>query len=448
MTHESNNEFVTLTEVVRKQYLLYLERQLKENVCAWASKSRNRHKPTAWACIPASLDQLEDKAKQACMAAQIYQRAMIKTIAAVRRNTQECRLANVVFDQMQLSAGGDEVYAKSGQLLVDRATQTTDADDQGGNVFEGSYDLRRKIDMFQARLEESEEVRESQNESLCRSCRRRKNTREHKPQASQGSPFSETEDAVAQELAMLFGDEPTDLNDIFGIEPTAVNDDPQISAILEEIENAELPSPKKFEEQPTSPSATPPREQQINKVDLRQSRWPCELYGQKRQLNACLVRLLEADWRCEDRLRYKFHLLFGEDSDDEFATEISSPSIDLVDEVLLASSVLRIRPWIVRHLMSPLAEGLIANRFLFKKLAKMLAHSIVMVNPYCSEQQIKRAVENLFCLRPRGVQSAYDLDDLPPLDVDKFEVWLPYAESCVLNKAESQSRIFCGFFKL
>ncbi|XP_017000277.2 uncharacterized protein [Drosophila takahashii] len=421
MLHEGNSDFVVLTEVVRQQYVLYLERQLQENVCAWANQSRNRHKPTAWACIPASLEQLEDKAKKACMAAQIYQRAMVKTIAAVRRNTQECRLANILFDQMQLLGGEDAVPPKRGYLLVDRATQTTAMEAQNGHVSpaeednDGSYELRRKIDMFQASLEESE----VQKEPLCRRCRRKNITPEHKPQGNPGSPFSETEDAVAQELAMLFCDEPTDLNDIFGIEPTAVTDDPQISAILEEIENAELP--EKMEDPPDSPTIASATGHH-SEVDLRQSRWPCELYAQRRRLNACLVRLLEADWRCEDRLRYKFRLFFGEDSEDEFATQVSSPSIDLVDEVLLASCVLRIRPWIVRHLMSPLAEGLIANRFLFKKLAKMLAHSIVLVNPYCSEQQIKKAVEQLFCLRPRGVQSAYDLDNLPPLDVPKFEL--------------------------
>ncbi|XP_017071829.1 uncharacterized protein LOC108108315 [Drosophila eugracilis] len=421
MLHESINDFVVLTEVVRKQYVLYLERQLQENVCVWASKSRNRHKPTAWACIPASLEQLEDKAKQACMAAQIYQRAMVKTIAAVRRNTQECRLANILFDQMQLSTGEDVVHIKQDHHLVSKATQTIDMDLQNGYVSseegnnDGSYELRRKIDMFQTSLENLE----VQKEALCRRCRRKNITPESKSLGNQGSPFSETEDAVAQELALLFGDEPTDLNDIFGIQPTAVTDDPHISAILEEIENAELP--EKFEDPPSSPTATSPTWHK-GEVDLRQSRWPCELYAQRRRLNACLVRLLEADWRCEDRLRYKFHLFFGDDSEDEFATQISSPSIDLVDEVLLASCVLRIRPWIVRNLMIPLKEGLIANRFLFKKLAKMLAHSIVMVNPYCSEHQIKHAVEHLFCLRPRGVQSAYDLDNLPPLDIARFEV--------------------------
>ncbi|XP_052836014.1 uncharacterized protein LOC128252383 [Drosophila gunungcola] len=421
MLHDGHNEFVVLTEVVRKQYVLYLERQLQENVCAWASKSRNHHKPTAWSCIPASLYQLEDKAKQACLAAQIYQRAMVKTIAAVRRNTQECRLANTLFDQMQLAAGEDHVSTKTGSFLVDKATQTNEMAAQNGHENSDEEDrpeLGRKIDMFQARLKE----KEVQKELLCTRCRRRniKQEQDSKPLVQPSSPLSETEDAVAQELAMLFGDEPTDLNDIFGIQPTAVNDDPQISAILEEIENAELPSPKT---QTVSPTATDtPSREQHSQVDLGQSRWPCELYAQRRRLNACLIRLLEADWRCENRLRYRFHILFGEDSDDEFATQISSPSIDLVDEVLLSSCVLRIRPWIVRQLMSPLAEGLIANRFLFKKLAKLLAHSIVMVNPYCSEQQIKQAVEYLFCLRPRGVQSAYDLDNLPPLDVPKFEL--------------------------
>lgn len=269
--------------------------------------------------------------------------------------------------------------------------------------------------MFQARLQESADV----EEPICRRCRSKNVEKRQKPLPDQGSPIYETEDAVAQELAMLFGDEHTDLNEIFGIESSTVTDDPQISAILEEIENAELPNPRKTED-PPSPTASEPQLSQ--ELDLRQSRWPCELYVQRMRLNACMIRALEADWRCEDRLRHKFHELFGEDSDDEFATQISSPSIDLADEVLLASCVFRIRPWIVRHLMSPLEEGLIANRFLFKKLAKLLAHSIVMVNPYCSDTQIKQAVEHLFCLRPRGIQSAYDLDNLPPLDVQKFEV--------------------------
>ncbi|SPP84011.1 uncharacterized protein LOC117586607 [Drosophila guanche] len=419
MSLEGYNDFVVLTEVVRKQYVHYLERQLEENVCAWSKKSRNHHKPTAWACIPQSLSTLEEMAVKACMAAQIYQRAMVKMIATIRRNTQECRLANVLFNNMQLMGREEDALpSNSVQCLVDKATQTVCNEPSNENLSPsqssfhaeddyGSVELRQKIDLFQARLEKSE----ADQELPCRRCRQLRRNKRVVLQ-EQTEPM-EDEDAVGKELALIFGEENTDLNEIFGIESTAATDDPQVSDILEE-----LPSVDETEDPPTPLiSALEHRE-----TDLRTSRWPCELYAERRRLNSCLIRLLEADWRCEDRLRHKFHILFGEDSDDEFSAQISSPSIDLVDEVLLASCILRIRPWIVRHLMGPLQERLIANRFLFKKLAKMMAYHIVMANPYCSEQQVKQAVEHLFCLLPRGVQSAYDLESLPPVEVERFEV--------------------------
>ncbi|XP_001359836.3 uncharacterized protein [Drosophila pseudoobscura] len=426
MSFEGYNDFVVLTEVVRKQYVHYLERQLQENVCAWAKKSRNHHKNTAWACIPQSLSTLEEMAVKACMAAQIYQRSMVKMIATVRRNTQECRLANVLLNNMQLmgsesgSEGEDALPANSVECFVDKATQTVCTEPSNDIISHsqsnshadddyGSVELRQKIDLFQARLEKSE----ADNELPCRRCRQlRRNKRvvlEQQEQQQQQEPV-EDEDAVGKELALLFGDENTDLNEIFGIESTT--DDLQVSAILEELPGID------DSEDPPSPLVLAAEHSETN---LSTSRWPCELYAQRRRLNACLIRLLEADWRCEDRLRHKFHILFGEDSDDEFSAQISSPSIDLVDEVLLASCILRIRPWIVRHLMAPLQESLIANRFLFKKLAKMMAHQIVMANPYCSEQQVKQAVEQLFCILPRGVQSAYDLQSLPPVEVERFK---------------------------
>ncbi|KAH8278962.1 hypothetical protein KR018_011781, partial [Drosophila ironensis] len=390
---------------VRKQYLVYLERQLQENVNAWAGRSRNHHKPTAWNCIPQSVKLLEEETVKVCMVAHLYQRAMI---AMVRRSTQEGRLANIIFNQMQNPLNDLEDHSEAAPmagLMVDKATQTSSKD------FESvSSELSRKIDLFQAGLEELEEAKG--DESLCTQCSR-------KNKSSPSSPLAESEDALARELATICGDDRCDLNEIFGIEPNAVNDDPQTVAILKEIDNAELPERNEDENLHTPIAPPSPGEPQS---DLRASLWPCELYAQRKRLNACLIRLLEANWRCEDSLRHKFHQLFGEDSDNEFETLIASPSIELADEVLLGSCVHRIRPWIVRHLMCPLEDGLIANRFLFKKLAKRLAHSIVMVNAYCSEQQVKDVVEHLFCLRPQGIRSAYDLNSLPPLDVDKFEV--------------------------
>lgn len=285
-------------------------------------------------------------------------------------------------------------------LFVDKATQTlTRTEDAvNGDNYE-HYTLGQKIDLFQTRLAEQQEHQEQQQQ-----------TEVNCIEKDQGTPISSTEDTVALELAKLFDDDPTDLNALFGIDiesSLATNERPVLNDASRELAS------------PASPQNVPHR---IENCDLRNSRWPCELYAQRRRLNACLVRLLDADWRCEDDLRYKFHMLFGEDSDDEFATHISSPSIDLVDEVLLASCILRIRPWIVRHLMMPLQEGLIANRFLFKKLAKMLANSIVQINPYASERQVRLAVEQLFCMQPGGVQSARDLDTLPTVFVERFEI--------------------------
>lgn len=156
---------------------------------------------------------------------------------------------------MQHAAGEDAVPVKTDHRLVDKATQTTVIEAQNGHITptedydDDSYELRRKIDMFQASLERSE----VQNETHCPHCRSKIMTPENKPLANQESLYSETEDAVAQELAMLFGEEPTDLNHIFGIEPTAVTDDPQISAILKEIANAELPEKLSIHPHPQPP---------------------------------------------------------------------------------------------------------------------------------------------------------------------------------------------------
>ncbi|XP_068155668.1 uncharacterized protein [Drosophila tropicalis] len=409
MSFEGLDEFVVLTDVVREKYASYLERQLQENVTAWASKSRNHHRATAVAQIPNTLEQLEDKAARGCMSARIYQRHMVKLIAMVRRNTQETRLANVLFENMQIQQNEGTPLESSDYQLVNKSTQTETQNindktiDQDDNCC--SYELLQKIDLFQSRLEESENHHGRSNSS-CKS-----------PIGEQHMSEKEEDDIVARELAMLFGQEPKDLNEIFGLETsTNITDDPQVCALLKEIDQAELPHQNKKH----SPTPTPPPLQPHHHMDnLHNSRWPCELYAQRRRLNACLIRILEEDWRVEISLREKFYELFGEDSDEEFATHITSPSIDLVDEVLLASCILRIRPWIVRNLMSPLQDGLIGNRFLFKKLAKKLANCIVLANPYASQSQVKETVEDLFCIKPRGIQNAYDLNNLPTLNVDR-----------------------------
>lgn len=328
----------------------------------------------------------------------------------MRRNTQECRLADALFDQMQQqmqqldenspSTKASYANANAKPRLVDESTQTTSMPNDERNDSYTSYTLCQKIDMFQSQLAELECEEQLVQQKLV----------EVNVKEMLATPMSTTEDEVAQELAKLFDDEPTDLSAIFGIDVETMTDADALN------ESSAAAGQLKPLISPVTPSTGPSSK---STPDLRNSLWPCELYAQRRRLNACLVHLLDADWRCEDTLRYKFHMLFGEDSDDEFATHITSPSIDLVDEVLLASCILRIRPWIVRHLMRPLQEGLIANRFLFKKLAKMLANNIVLINPYASDRQVKQAVEYVFCIQPRGIQNALDLELMPPMFIER-----------------------------
>lgn len=215
----------------------------------------------------------------------------------------------------------------------------------------------------------------------------------------------EQDDEIAKELAQLFSEEKSELEELLGVNSNSELDDPQVRSVLEEIESATLVhelklnslehrqsincySDKDKQASPINIISTPhqnsslPCHTERPVSNMRHSLWPCELYMQRRRLSESLNRLLEEDFRWHDLIKWKFQTIFGDDSDDEFAT--CSPSIEL-DEVLICSCIRRISPWMVKHLMKPMRAGLIANRFLFKKLAKRLAHSIVLENQYPGE---------------------------------------------------------------
>ncbi|XP_005189833.2 uncharacterized protein LOC101895974 [Musca domestica] len=247
-------------------------------------------------------------------------------------------------------------------------------------------------------------------------------------------------DSVALELARLFSEEKTELDEIFGIDPNQEPDDPQICKILKEIEQAQVgggcgvgsqqqpqehtPKYDNIQKSPTIQSnsnnknnadQTSPNRSTNNpcEKDLSNSLWPCELFMQKRKLSESLARLLEEDLRWHDIMKWKFAELFGEDSDDEFTP--CSPSIEL-DEILMGSCVKRISPWVVKHLMKPMKHGLIGNRFVFKKLAKHIARSIIMENQYPDEAIVKGCIENYFCLH-QAVMTLDDLQDVPSISL-------------------------------
>ncbi|KAI9579962.1 uncharacterized protein LOC119639303 isoform X1 [Glossina fuscipes] len=488
-------EFTRLSDMVRKHYLQYLEKQLNENFTNWQKGQMDGLEN--WESIKQTAAVLEEKAIKACMMAKIYQRHMVKIIANVRQYTQENRLVN----QLEMFLRDRKVQENN--KYHHKTTQTQDNNENNeertvklneqqykksfAKVYEGdckidkhTISLEQKIQMFQEHLYRENTIKaasvlkKSIPRAVCRRPRKRlKKCRlmtpkeeplqkdeagSHLPEivtnpsfpsqpieSSQnsnivhGSEVCDIHDTVALELAQLFNEEKTELDEIFGIDPNEEPDDPQIRRILKEIENAKIndktgdtptqhnsdcnqikkdPAPTLTTANSAKLTPLPPQNDTVthkssknsaNCTDLTKSEWPCELYMQRRKLSESLSRLVDEDFRWVDIMKWKFAELFGEDSDDEFAA--CSPSIEL-DEVLINSCVRRISPWMVKHLMKPMKDGLIGNRFLFKKLGKQLARKIIMENQYPDEPFIRRCVENFFCLH----QAVMSLDDIVDID--------------------------------
>lgn len=206
----------------------------------------------------------------------------------------------------------------------------------------------------------------------------------------------ELDDEILKELEAMFEPE-DDATDIFEWN----QEQQQVKAIISEIEQAtvikseqagdagveptSLPSPQidiKLEPVEMDPqSSTMPSSALANREDLRRSMWPCELHMQRMRLRNLLVRIADDDYRRYEALQSRFVTLFGEDDGEEQDLGPYSPSIEL-NEVLLASCRQRIARWVVQALMGPLKDGLIANRYLFKKLAKRLAENIIYLDQY------------------------------------------------------------------
>ncbi|XP_065371919.1 uncharacterized protein LOC135963855 [Calliphora vicina] len=499
-----DSDFTRLTEMVRKHYLNYLEKQLEENLLNsnYTNKKNGIHKEDydnelCKKSIKKTAELLEDKAVKACMIAKFYQRAMVKIIAIVRRTTQEKRLLTHLEkciqtkDECKPVISSKETQTEAG-LLVD---ETIDRNPIVDNEHDKNImSLDEKIEMFQKHLQKEkciDIVKKYPLNNYTHKMSKRQHKHHHEHQNYRGhnrhrgeqrskhkpevdfSPASSvvtapnsptspiikqtttpttlldssivgcsavtvvenenSNDSIGAELARLFSEEKTELDEIFGIDPNDEPDDPQICKILKEIEDAKI-NPTNEESKPstctqsnmenlepeTCNSFLEPKQEQLKQpcsdlsltIDLSKSIWPCELFMQRRKLSESLARLIDEDMRWHDVMKWKFSLLFGEDSDDEFTP--CSPSIEL-DEVLIGSCIRRISPWVVKHLMKPMRDGLIGNRFLFKKLAKNLARSIIMENQYPDESIIKDCVENFFCLH-QAVMSLEDLEvDMPSI---------------------------------
>uniref|UniRef100_A0A0K8VCJ3 Uncharacterized protein n=1 Tax=Bactrocera latifrons TaxID=174628 RepID=A0A0K8VCJ3_BACLA len=473
--------FIRLTDMVRKHYCNYLEKQLLENIHAWRANITdgvsNSELPIEKAALQECCRVLEDRALKSCMHARRYQRTMLKIIAEVRRNTQENRLEGKLKKFIDAN--------ENNWLLCSHKAKATQTDE---SMFSFDYDpnsltqeasnnicstpglsLEQKIEMFQNRLNQETVAKVAATHKMCKPITSRrmllKLSKNHRPTQSksnqilqdnsgpgqnqkslgEGSKLEltrdnskmthdtsptklkevtkmstcsitsnctpimqlhadsiglEQDDEIAKELDQLFSEEKSELEELLGLNSNSEVDDPHVRGVLEEIKSATLDhnlkqnsnqhqqtinssldneaSPINVDSSPQQNVPLPCRtERPVS--NMRHSLWPCELYMQRRRLSESLSRLVEEDFRWHDLIKWKFQTIFGDDSDDEFAT--CSPSIEL-NEVLICSCIRRISPWMVKHLMKPMRAGLIANRFLFKKLAKRLAHSIVLENQY------------------------------------------------------------------
>uniref|UniRef100_A0A182QS52 Uncharacterized protein n=1 Tax=Anopheles farauti TaxID=69004 RepID=A0A182QS52_9DIPT len=210
------------------------------------------------------------------------------------------------------------------------------------------------------------------------------------------------DDEILKELQAMF--EPTDAEvNIFEWS----EDQEQVKAIINETENADLHKdigehtgePNTLVSSPNVNRTTPGiAKQDVNDpIDLRCSMWPCELHMQRMRLRNVLVLLAESNYRRYEWLvQTQFVSLFGVDDGEEQDLGPYSPSIEL-NEVLVSSCRQRIAKWVVESLMRPLNDGLIANRFLFKKLAKRLADSIIYLNQYPDKKFIRNYINDYFC---------------------------------------------------
>lgn len=267
-----------------------------------------------------------------------------------------------------------------------------------------SLSLQEKIQRFQETLNKKQPVENPKRSNL----KRKKSIQAHQKhivhrKLSVSQPISpvstSSEDELAQEsdhdpiakdLEMLFGEDKNsnDIEDIFG--DSTYNAD--IALVLREIELSNVTGSEKSASKTktclnTKPAAKLEKKNKRYRLkplvcDLRQSLWPCELHMWKQRLRETLSQLADANIRHHDQLRERFLLLFGEDSEDEFAPY--SPSLEL-DQVLISSCMKRVAPIIVKYLMHPMNEGLIANRYLFKRLAKKFAFNIVMCDQYAGK---------------------------------------------------------------
>ncbi|XP_055703581.1 uncharacterized protein LOC129802052 [Phlebotomus papatasi] len=358
-----------LSDNVRQEYLNYLEKLLHVNYETWMiCNSPEDQQQLNLQDMHVCAKILEQKAVKSCMIVNLYRKAMLKIISEIRQETKSQKLSNRLV----------KCHANLKSKFCNAETQTEQENFLIERYFQESHAIPVKP---------PSPKKKRKNPSKKRRKSPKPKVQEEPPPPP--APVAE-KDEIEANLEKLFASEHNEL-DIFD---NAGEFDPHIKLVLSEAKDP----PVKATEEIRSPKL--PVSEENQKDSLRDSIWPCELRMRRKKLYEIMCSVGEFSLRRYEKVKVVFLELFGEDSDDEEAP--ISPSTDM-DSVTLSSCRKRIAPTIVKHLMKPFNEGLIANRWLFKKLAKSLADSIVIENDYPDERYIKNFIEDYFAFHPKVV---------------------------------------------
>ncbi|XP_055639771.1 uncharacterized protein LOC129777503 [Toxorhynchites rutilus septentrionalis] len=450
-----------LTNRVRCQYLNFLKKLLENNFEAW---SNTVAKFEAVTFTPDEVEKcaeiIEMKAVQSCMIVSLYRTYILKVISQIRKETRESNL----FSSLKGMKFMPKLFKKetcdvSVQTEPNNLMVSLNGNEPVLNIESPLPDvpvmsLDEKIRNFEKKVQISKSHRQSRGKSRKISKlieRKRSRSRgqirpnENHPRSNQflqdetqqmapvssnaaklfdmrnsTKPNDSADDKIMRELEAMFETNETD--NIFD----SCENHVQINAIINEIERFDPPKHGEQQEIISSNQHSVLDVEQINitnilcdvdvtnknatekQVDLRKSLWPCEFHMQKMKLRELLTNIAEKDFPKYERIRARFLVLFGGDEaeDDELLGPYS-PSIDL-DEVLISSCRQRIAKWVVKSLMQPLDDGMIGNKFIFKKLAKHLADSIIYLNQYPDQRFIRKYIAEYFCSHP-SVLSVEDM---------------------------------------
>uniref|UniRef100_A0A182VS15 Uncharacterized protein n=1 Tax=Anopheles minimus TaxID=112268 RepID=A0A182VS15_9DIPT len=384
-----------LSAKVRQQYLYYLDRVLRKNYHTWLASYSSNHDDDPFTDdeLRQCAETIEMRAVQSCMITSLYRNFILQKIGEIRKQTVRGlihpNLTDVKFKPAVVKREQCHVGIQTDATITLTALTVPNMVTPLANVPEIS--LEEKMQLFQRKHIISEkpvhlELPGDGNVSSMEvpqpmdyineivECERPRN--------------DAMDDEILKELQAMFEPSDEEVN-IFGW-----SEDQDQSRVFpnEPLPSTHFapPTSPKIDRKILHPVAPEPQ-------DLRTSMWPCELHMQRMKLRSLLVKIAEENYRRYERLvQTEFVALFGEDDGEEQDLGPYSPSIEL-NEVLVSSCRQRIAKWVVQALMRPLNDGLIANRFLFKKLAKRLADGIIYLDQYPDKKFIRNYVNEYFC---------------------------------------------------